>query len=152
MFCRPIILIIFTTANILRNGLLRGAGRRQVVAGHNGPALLRKTYLRNVDKFSILCIPDCRIVKLASKKRARAATLKYKVAVTVPLDEGDFCTVIGKMQQAGTIDSPLPRIVDAERMAMQRRRDLVAVEGLIGDVYKRQRDECVERAGGGAWG
>lgn len=55
--------------------------------------------MRNVDKFSILCIPDCRIVKLASKKRARAATLKYQVAVTVPLDEGDFCTVIGKKQQ-----------------------------------------------------
>ena len=52
-----------------------------------------------VDRFSILCIPDCRIVKLASKKRARAATLKYQVAVTVPLDEGDFCTVIGKTQQ-----------------------------------------------------
>lgn len=46
--------------------------------------------MRNVDKFSILCIPDCRVVKLASKKRARAATLKYQVAVTVPLDEGDF--------------------------------------------------------------
>lgn len=55
--------------------------------------------MRNVDKFSILCISGCRIVKLASKKRARAATLKYQVAVTVPLDEGDFCTVIGKMQQ-----------------------------------------------------
>ena len=55
--------------------------------------------MRNVDKNPILCIPDCRIVKLASKKRARAATLKYQVAVTVPLDEGDFCTVIGKMQQ-----------------------------------------------------
>lgn len=52
-----------------------------------------------VDKFSILCIPDCRVVKLASKKRARAATLKHQVAVTIPLDEGDFCTVIGKMQQ-----------------------------------------------------
>lgn len=46
--------------------------------------------MRNVDKFSILCIPDCRVVKLASKKRARAATLKYQVAVTVPLDKGDF--------------------------------------------------------------
>lgn len=52
-----------------------------------------------IDRFSILCIPDCRIVKLASKKRARAATLKYQVAVTVPLDEGDFCTDIGKTQQ-----------------------------------------------------
>ena len=39
------------------------------------------------------------------------------------------------MQQAGTIDSPLPRIVDAERMEMQRRRDLVAVEGLIGTAW-----------------
>lgn len=46
--------------------------------------------MRNVDKFSNLCMPDCRVVKLASKKRARAATLKYQVAVTVPLDEGDF--------------------------------------------------------------
>lgn len=46
-----------------------------------------------VDKFSILCIPGCRIVKLASKKRARAATLKYQVAVTIPLDGGDFCTL-----------------------------------------------------------
>lgn len=55
--------------------------------------------MRNVDKFSILCISGCRVVKLASKKRARAATLKYQVAVTVPLDKGDFCTVTGKMQQ-----------------------------------------------------
>lgn len=39
------------------------------------------------------------------------------------------------MQQAGTIDSPLPRIVDAERMEMQRRRDMVAVEGLIGTAW-----------------
>lgn len=44
-------------------------------------------------------LSGCRIVKLATKKRARAATLKYQVAVTVPLDEGDFCTVIGKTQQ-----------------------------------------------------
>lgn len=43
-----------------------------------------------VDRFSILCIPGCRIVKLASKKRARAATLKYQVAVTIPLDEAIF--------------------------------------------------------------
>lgn len=40
-----------------------------------------------------------------------------------------------EMQQAGTIDSPLPRIVDAERMEMQRRRDMVAVEGLIGTAW-----------------
>ena len=46
--------------------------------------------MRNVDKFSILCISDCRVVKLASKKRARAATLKYQVAVTVPLDGAIF--------------------------------------------------------------
>lgn len=39
------------------------------------------------------------------------------------------------MEQAGTIDSPLPRIVDAERMEMERRRDLVAVEGLIGTAW-----------------
>lgn len=43
-----------------------------------------------VDKFSILCIPDCRVVKLASKKRARAASLKYRVAVSDPLNKGDF--------------------------------------------------------------
>ena len=55
--------------------------------------------MRNVDKFSILCISGCRVVKFASKKRARAATLKYQVAVTDPLDKGDFCTVIGKTQQ-----------------------------------------------------
>ena len=63
--------------------------------------------MRNVDKFSILCIPDCRIVKLASKKRARAATLKYQVAVTVPLDKGDFCTVIGKTQQFFLVERAL---------------------------------------------
>lgn len=63
--------------------------------------------MRNVDKFSILCIPDCRVVKLASKKRARAATLKYQVAVTVPLDEGDFCTVIGKTQQFFLVERAL---------------------------------------------
>ena len=40
------------------------------------------------------------------------------------------------MQQAGTIDSPLPRIVDAERMEMPRRRDAVAVEGLIGTAVE----------------
>ena len=64
--------------------------------------------MRNVDKISILCIPGCRIVKLASKKRARAATLKYQVAVTVPLDEGDFCTVIGKTQQFFLVERELP--------------------------------------------
>ena len=63
--------------------------------------------MRNVDKISILCIPDCRIVKLASKKRARAATLKYQVAVTVPLDKGDFCTVIGKKQQFFLVERAL---------------------------------------------
>lgn len=63
--------------------------------------------MRNVDKFSILCIPDCRVVKLASKKRARAATLKYQVAVTVPLDKGDFCTVIGKTQQFFLVERAL---------------------------------------------
>ena len=63
--------------------------------------------MRNVDKFSILCISGCRVVKLASKKRARAATLKYQVAVTVPLDKGDFCTVIGKMQQFFLVERAL---------------------------------------------
>jgi hypothetical protein len=62
----------------------------------------------DIDGFSILCIPDCRIVKLASKKRARAATLKYQVAVAVPLDEGDFCTVIGKTQQFFFVERALP--------------------------------------------
>lgn len=61
-----------------------------------------------VDRFSILCIPGCRIVKLASKKRARAATLKYQVAVNVPLDEGDFCTVIVKTQQFFLVERALP--------------------------------------------
>lgn len=46
--------------------------------------------MRNVDKFSILCIPDCRVVKLASKKRARAASLKHQVAVSDPLDGAIF--------------------------------------------------------------
>lgn len=62
----------------------------------------------DIDGFSILCIPDCRIVKLASKKRASAATLKYQVEVTVPLDEGDFCTVIGKTQQFFLVERALP--------------------------------------------
>lgn len=62
----------------------------------------------DIDGFSILCIPDCRIVKLASKKRARAATLKHQVAVIVPLDEGDFCTVIGKTQQFFLVERALP--------------------------------------------
>ena len=61
----------------------------------------------DIDKFSILCIPGCRIVKLASKKRARAASLKYQVAVSDPLDEGDFCTVIGKMQQFFLVERAL---------------------------------------------
>lgn len=63
--------------------------------------------MRDVDKFSILCISGCRVVKLASKKRARAATLKYQVAVTVPLDKGDFCTVIGKTQQFFLVECAL---------------------------------------------
>lgn len=62
----------------------------------------------DIDGFSILCIPDCRIVKLASKKRARAATLKYQVAVAVPFDEGNFCTVIGKTQQFFLVERALP--------------------------------------------
>lgn len=64
--------------------------------------------MRTVDKFSILCISGCRVVKLASKKRARAAILKYQVAVIDPLDEGDFCTVIGKMQQFFLVERALP--------------------------------------------
>jgi hypothetical protein len=46
--------------------------------------------MRNVDKFSILCIPDCRVVKLASKKRARAASLKHQVAVSDRLTRAIF--------------------------------------------------------------
>lgn len=61
----------------------------------------------DIDGFSILCIPDCRIVKLASKKRARVATLKYQVAVSDPLDKGDFCTVIGKTQQFFLVERAL---------------------------------------------
>ena len=52
-----------------------------------------------------------RIAALSSlplKKRARAATLKYQVAVTIPLDEGDFCTVIGKTQQFFLVERALP--------------------------------------------
>lgn len=64
--------------------------------------------MRNVDKFSILCISDCRVVKLASKNRARAASLKYQVAVSDPLDKGDFCTVIGKTQQFFLVERALP--------------------------------------------
>lgn len=55
-----------------------------------------------------------------------------------------------EMQQAGTIDSPLPRIVDAERMEMQRRRDLVAVEGLIGTAWnwrEWRHPRCLQRSG-----
>lgn len=62
----------------------------------------------DIDGFSILCIPDCRVVKLASKKRARAASLKYQVAVSDPLDKGDFCTVIGKKQQFFLVERALP--------------------------------------------
>ena len=62
----------------------------------------------DIDGFSILCISGCRVVKLASKKRARAASLKYQVAVSDPLDEGDFCTVIGKMQQFFLVERALP--------------------------------------------
>ena len=62
----------------------------------------------DIDGFSILCIPGCRIVKLASKKRARAASLKHQVAVSDPLDKGDFCTVIGKTQQFFLVERALP--------------------------------------------
>lgn len=64
--------------------------------------------MRNVDKFSILCISGRRVVKLASKKRARAASLKYQVAVSDPLDEGYFCTAIGKTQQFFLVERALP--------------------------------------------
>lgn len=51
-----------------------------------------------IDKFSILCIPDRRIVKLASKKSgARAATLKHQVTVTVPLDGAIFAPLLEKL-------------------------------------------------------
>jgi hypothetical protein len=49
--------------------------------------------------FQFCAFPVAALSSLPLKKRARAATLKYQVAVTIPLDEGDFCTVIGKMQQ-----------------------------------------------------
>lgn len=64
--------------------------------------------MRTVDKFSILCISGCRVVKLASKKRARAASLKYQVAVSDPLDKGDFCTVFSKTQQFFLVERALP--------------------------------------------
>lgn len=62
----------------------------------------------DIDGFSILCISGCRVVKLASKKRARAASLKYQVAVSDPLDKGDFCTVIGKTQQFFLVERAPP--------------------------------------------
>lgn len=40
-----------------------------------------------------------------------------------------------EMMQAGTIESPIPRIVQAERMEMARRRDHIAVNGLIGTAW-----------------
>lgn len=45
---------------------------------------------------------------LPLKKRARAATLKYQDADTIPLDEGDFCTDIGKTQQFFLVERALP--------------------------------------------
>lgn len=39
------------------------------------------------------------------------------------------------MAMAGTIESPIPRIVQAERMEMARRRDHIAVQGLIGTAW-----------------
>lgn len=64
--------------------------------------------MRNVDKFSILCISGCRVVKLASKNRARAASLKFQIAVSDPLDKGDFCTAFGKTQQFFLVERALP--------------------------------------------
>lgn len=40
-----------------------------------------------------------------------------------------------EMMQAGTIESPIPRIVEAERMEMARRRDKIAINGLIGTAW-----------------
>lgn len=40
-----------------------------------------------------------------------------------------------EMMQAGTIESPIPRIVEAERMEMARRRDSIAINGLIGTAW-----------------
>lgn len=39
------------------------------------------------------------------------------------------------MEQAGTIESPIPRIVQSERMEMARRRDQITVNGLIGTAW-----------------
>ena len=59
-------------------------------------------------KFQFCAYPTAALSSLPLKKRARAATLKYQVAVTIPLDEGDFCTVIGKMQQFFLVERALP--------------------------------------------
>lgn len=60
-----------------------------------------------VDKFSILCIPGCRIVKLASKKAGKGGNPQVPSCGSIPLDEGDFCTVIGKTQQFFLVERAL---------------------------------------------
>lgn len=57
--------------------------------------------------FQFCAYPTAALSSLPLKKRARAATLKYQVAVTIPLDEGDFCTVIGKTQQFFLVERAL---------------------------------------------
>ena len=58
--------------------------------------------------FQFCAYPIAALSSLPLKKRARAASLKYQVAVSDPLDEGDFCTVIGKMQQFFLVERALP--------------------------------------------
>jgi hypothetical protein len=58
--------------------------------------------------FQFCAFPVAALSSLPLKKRARAATPKYQVAVTIPLDEGDFCTVIGKTQQFFLVERAPP--------------------------------------------
>lgn len=58
-------------------------------------------------KFQFCAYPTAALSSLPLKKRARAASLKYQVAVTVPLDKGDFCTVIGKTQHFFLVERAL---------------------------------------------
>ena len=58
--------------------------------------------------------------------------LKYQVAVTVPLDEGDFCTVIGKMTH-----SPFLLAMDNAKI-YDLDSNPVEVKDWWEDVYKRQ--------------
>ena len=57
--------------------------------------------------FQFCAYPIAALSSLPLKKRARAASLKHQVAVSDPLDKGDFCTVIGKTQQFFLVERAL---------------------------------------------